>query len=45
MVYKLLMAKGYNHVCETCGECWESFKENEKCPKCGSRDTQSNEMP
>jgi rubrerythrin len=27
---------GYNHVCEDCGHQWESSKEIQKCPNCGS---------
>jgi len=34
----------YNHVCEDCGEEWESAKEDEKCPSCGSGATQSYEQ-
>lgn len=33
----------YNHVCEDCGKEWESAKEEENCPKCGSESTQSNQ--
>lgn len=34
----------YNHVCEDCGEIWESAKEHQKCPNCGSESTQSSKQ-
>lgn len=30
----------WNHVCEDCGHEWESSKENQRCPSCGSDSTQ-----
>jgi predicted nucleic acid-binding Zn-ribbon protein len=36
-----MIMTGYNHVCEDCGHIWESWKEDEDCPRCGSDSTQS----
>lgn len=36
------LSVGYNHVCEDCGHEWESGQEDQRCPSCGSRSTQSN---
>lgn len=35
---------GYNHVCEDCGNEWESSKEDQRCPACGSSATQSTQQ-
>lgn len=34
----------WNHVCEDCGHQWESSKEDQKCPNCGSDSTQSSKQ-
>lgn len=31
----------WNHVYEDCGNQWESGKENQKCPRCGSDNTEN----
>lgn len=44
MILKIIgvcASRGYNHVCEGCGNEWMSWNEDESCPRCGSGDTQS----